>query len=296
MARLLVYTAPATGHVFPSTELVLELHRRGHEGPRSHPVCRRGPPQSGPNSCRADRPAHRGQRARRLESFSPDRGASALATLVWTHAKVEIVDLRGATDQVRPDALIVDANFQGGAAMAEASGLPWCQYSPLSPVFQSNDAPPYGPGLAPADGPLRDVSDRALNAILGPLADHYLPPVNAPRAGLGLAPLHHLEEIFLRSQRLILFTVQPLEYPRSDWPASLRLVGPLSWQPPATPVTPTSKRAFATDAPTWPAPMTPTSSARSDLTAGHVAAVFRSVAGARGSMCLLTVPMTFSVG
>jgi hypothetical protein len=27
---------------------------------------------------------------------------------------------------VRADALIVDANFQGGAAVAEASGLPWC--------------------------------------------------------------------------------------------------------------------------------------------------------------------------
>jgi hypothetical protein len=69
--------------------------------------------------------------------------------------------------------------------------------------------------------------DRALNAILRRLADHYLTPVNALRAGLGLEPLGHLQELFLRSQRLILFTAEPLEYPRSDWPASVRPVGPL---------------------------------------------------------------------
>jgi MGT family glycosyltransferase len=67
--------------------------------------------------------------------------------------------------------------------------------------------------------------------MLGHLADRYLPPVNALRAGLGLEPLGHLEEIFRRSQRFILFTAEPLEYPRSDWPASVRLVGPLSWEP-----------------------------------------------------------------
>jgi hypothetical protein len=44
---------------------------------------------------------------------------------------------------------------------------------------------------------------------------------------LGLEPLRHLQGLFLRSQRLILFTAEPLEYPRSDWPASVLLVGPL---------------------------------------------------------------------
>ena len=66
------------------------------------------------------------------------------------------------------------------------------------------------------------------------MADHYLPPVNALRAGLGLEPLRHFEELFLRSQRFILFTAEPHEYPRSDWPESVRLVGPLTWEP-ATP-------------------------------------------------------------
>jgi MGT family glycosyltransferase len=148
---------------------------------------------------------------------------------------VEVRDLRAAIDEVRPDALIVDANLQGGAAVAEASGLPWCQYSPFPPVFESKDAPPYGPGLRPARGPLGHARDSALYSILRPLADHYLPPVNALRGRLGLDALRHLEEVFLRSHRFVLFTAEPLEYPRSDRPASVRLVGPLIWEPPASP-------------------------------------------------------------
>lgn len=117
--------------------------------------------------------------------------------------------------------------------MAEASGLPWCQYSPFPPIFESRDAPPYGPGLAPARDRLGHARDRAMYTILRRLADHYLPPLNVLRARLGLEPLRHLEEVFRRSQRFILFTAGPLEYPRSDWPESVRLVGPIIWEPPA---------------------------------------------------------------
>jgi MGT family glycosyltransferase len=235
MARLLAYTAPASGHVFPSTALLLELYRRGHEvhvRTRSSDVECLG--QLGLHASSVDPRIE----ANELDDWKAPNPIAALQRLQrWyeANAKVEVGDLRGAIDQVRPDALIVDANFQGGAAMAEASGLPWCQYSPFPPVFESKDAPPYGPGLKPARGPLGHARDRALNAILRRLADHYLPPVNALRAGLGLEPLSHLQELFLRSQRLILFTAEPLEYPRSDWPESVRLVGPLIWEPPAPP-------------------------------------------------------------
>ena len=233
MARLLAYTAPVSGHVFPSTTLLLELHRRGHDvhvRTRASDVELLG--ELGLRAAPVDS---------RIEELELDdwKASNAIAALQrlqrWyqTNARVEVGDLRNAIDEVQPDALIVDANFQGGAAVAEASGSPWCQYSPFPPVFRSEDTPPYGPGLTPARGPLGRGRDRALHAVFGRLADHYLPPVNALRAGLGLEPLNHLEELFLRSQRFILFTAEPFEYPRSDWPASVRLVGPLTWEPPA---------------------------------------------------------------
>jgi MGT family glycosyltransferase len=236
MARLLAYTAPASGHVYPSTALLLELHRRGHEihvrtrASDVEPLGRLGL-HAAPVDPRIE--------ANQLDDWKAPNPIAALQRLQhWyeANAKVEVGDLRGAIDQVRPDALIIDANFQGGGAMAEASGLPWCQYSPFPPIFESKDAPPYGPGLAPARGRLGHARDRALYAMLRPLADRYLPPVNALRAGLGLEPLRHLEEMFRRSQRFILFTAEPLEYPRSDWPESVRLVGPLTWEPLAPPI------------------------------------------------------------
>jgi MGT family glycosyltransferase len=233
MTRVLAYTAPVTGHIFPSTALLLELNRRGHEvhvRTRASDVERLG--ELGLHTARVDPRIE----AHELDDWKAPNSIAALQRLQhWyeANAKVEVGDLRGAIEEVSPDALIVDANFQGGAAVAEASGLPWCQYSPFPPVFRSRDAPPYGPGLRPARGSLGRGRDRALNTILGRMADHYLPPVNALRASLGLEPLHHLEEIFLRAGRFILFTAEPHEYPRSDWPPSVRLVGPLTWEPPA---------------------------------------------------------------
>jgi MGT family glycosyltransferase len=212
---------------------LLELHRRGHE---VH-VRTRGSDleRLGRLGFRAA-PIDPRIEANELDDWKAPNPIAALQRLQrWyqANAKVEVGDLRDAIDQVRPDALIVDANLQGGAAVAEASGLPWCQYSPFPPVFESKDAPPYGPGLRPASGTPGRARDRLLYATLGRLADHYLPPVNALRASLGLEPLRHLEELFLRSDRLILFTAEPHEYPRSDWPASVRLVGPLVWEPQA---------------------------------------------------------------
>ncbi len=235
MARLLAYVAPASGHVYPSTALLLELHRRGHE---VHVRTRASDVESLGRLGLHAAPVDPRIEANQLDDWKAPNPVAALQRLQrWyeANAPVEVGDLRGAIDLVRPDALIVDANFQGGAAAAEASGLPWCQYSPFPPVFESKDAPPYGPGLSPAHGPLGHARDRALYAILRRLADHYLPPVNVLRAGLGLEPLRHLEELFLRSQRFILFTAEPLEYPRSDWPGCVRQVGPLVWEPPAPP-------------------------------------------------------------
>lgn len=235
MARLLAYTAPASGHVFPSTEFLLELYRRGHEvhvRTRASDVEQLG--RLGLHAAAIDPRIE----AHELDDWKARNPIGALQRLErWyqANAKVEVGDLHGAIDEVRPEALIVDANFRGGAAVAEASGLPWCQYSPFPAVFESNDAPPYGPGLKPARGPLGRARDRLLYATLRPLADHYLPPFNALRADLGLEPLRHLEELFLRSQRFILFTAEPPEYPRSDWPESVRLVGPPTWEPPAPP-------------------------------------------------------------
>src|SRR4051794_22916389 len=124
---------------------------------------------------------------------------------------------------------------EGAAFAAEASGLPWAQYSPFPAVFRSQDAPPYGPGLRPLNGPVGRIRDLVAGAVLQRIVQRHLPPVNALRGSLGLQPVSHLEDVFLQATRFILFTAEPYEYPRRDWPASVRLVGPVQWEPPPTP-------------------------------------------------------------
>jgi len=43
------------------------------------------------------------------------------------------------------------------------------------------------------------------------------------------------DELFTRSPALLYLTAEPFEYPRTDWPASIHMIGPGAWDPPADP-------------------------------------------------------------
>lgn len=148
---------------------------------------------------------------------------------------IEIPDLQQAIRDVQPDALIIDVVCPGGSMVAAASGLPWAHSCPSPPTFRSADAPPYGLGFPPARG----RPGRARDRLFASLGDRLLAPrvaaLNELRTGLGLQPLRTYDEQWYESNRFLLFTAEPYEYPRSDWPPSVRLVGPGTWEPPAEP-------------------------------------------------------------
>lgn len=128
--------------------------------------------------------------------------------------------------------LIVDINSWGACAVAEKSGLPWAVFCPYPLPAPSKDAPPFGPGLAPArglPGRLRDALVRPL--ITGTLERKMLPGLNHVRTDLGLPALTHLGEQFQRPPLLLYLTCEPFEYPRSDWLPNLVMVGPCEWEP-----------------------------------------------------------------
>jgi MGT family glycosyltransferase len=99
----------------------------------------------------------------------------------------------------------------------------------------SRDAPPYGLGLTPrADwiGRARDALTRRV--VLAPLERAVLSRLNELRAEHGLRPLRDAGDTFAHNPPLVLYyTAEPFEYPRSDWPQAVRLVGPGIWDPPA---------------------------------------------------------------
>jgi MGT family glycosyltransferase len=55
------------------------------------------------------------------------------------------------------------------------------------------------------------------------------------RATLGLSPLDHAYELFGKPPLLLCMTAEGFDYPRSDWPRNVVLVGPCAWDPPAEP-------------------------------------------------------------
>jgi MGT family glycosyltransferase len=151
-------------------------------------------------------------------------------------AEHDAPDLRSAIAETGPDALLIDINSWGALMAAEAWGGPWSVFCPYPLALRSNDAPPFGPGLAPARGPLGRARDRLLRPLVfGAIERQGRPALNRIREQMGLAPVASVAEWFARAPLLLYMTAEPFEYPRRDWPENVVMIGPCAWDPPADP-------------------------------------------------------------
>jgi len=232
--KVLAYASPGRGHVYPLIGIVAELVSRG-------------------DRCVACTLASELDHVRRvgavgraidprleLEDWHARSPRSAIRAGLATfgeRARLEGPDLERALAENDPDLLLIDINCWGAAAAAESSGRPWAIYCPyLLPFLPSRDAPPYGPGLAPLRGPagiLRDAFARRF--ITADFERIALSGVNAARALYRLPVLTRFSELLARPPLVLGLTAEGFEYPRRDWPANVRLVGPVMWTPPALP-------------------------------------------------------------
>jgi UDP:flavonoid glycosyltransferase YjiC (YdhE family) len=237
MSRILAYTSPARGHLFPLTPILDELRRRGHEvllrtlASEVETMCGRGV-DAGPIDPAIEAIEHDDWQAR-SQRTSVQRSVATFCA----RAEHDGPDLRKAIEAERPDAVVVDIATWGAMSTAEAWGGPWAAFCPHPLPLPSRDAPPFGPGLPPARGPLGRLRDRALKPILfGGLERIVLPPLNQIRSPLGLRELRDVEDLYSSPPLLLYMTAEPFEYPRSDWPDSVVMVGPCDWDPPAEPL------------------------------------------------------------
>ncbi len=231
--KVLAYTSPARGHLYPIVPILTELRLRGHDvalrtlASEVAPV-RELQIETAPVSPRVEAIELDDYQARSQAA----RGKRALAVFL-ARAEPESHDLRAAIDAERPDALLIDVNCFGAATVAEASGLPWAMYSPYLLPLPSPQAPPYGLGLAPAGGPLGRARDALAHRVASRVLDRaVMPQLDALRARHGLPALASFSGLLERPVRLLALTVEGFEYPRTDWPANVRLVGPIAWGPP----------------------------------------------------------------
>jgi MGT family glycosyltransferase len=234
--RVLAYTSPARGHLYPAVPILLELRRRGHEASlcalasEAHALGALGI-EVQPVSPRVEAVELDDYRARSQAA----RGQRALATFA-ARSEPEAHDLHAAIERHHPDALLIDVNCWGAATVAQARGLPWALYSPYLLMLPSREVPPFGLGLAPMGGALGRARDMLLGRATELLTNRtVLPALNRLREQHHLPPLETFRELLEGAPRLLALTVEGFEYPRSQWPANVRFVGSIDWSPPQPP-------------------------------------------------------------
>ena len=233
MARYLAYTSPARGHLYPIVPTLEELRRRGHEVvvrtlASEVELLRNLGFEAAPIDPAIERREHADWRAR-----TPIGALQDNLRVFFERALYDGPDLRRAIEDERPDVLLVDINTSGAMAVAETSGVPWATWCPFFLPIPSRDAPPFGLGLPPARGPLGRLRDRLLSPVLFGIYNRQAPELDAVRTELGAPPARGIEREMLRAPLMLYMTAEPFEYPRSDWPPSVRMVGPGIWDPPA---------------------------------------------------------------
>ena len=236
MSRVLAYTSPARGHLYPVTPILLELRDRGHDvGVRT--LASEVPMAQGLGlDARPIDPAIEDIVLDDWRARTPQQGLARSVRAFADRAPHDAADLLRAIDESDPDVVLVDINSWGAIAAAEKWGGPWAVFCPYPLVLGSADVPPFGPGLSPARGPVGRLRDRVVGPVVrGTMERTMLPPLNSLRVDMGLTPVAGIDS-FLRSMPLLLsFTAEPFEYARSDWPANVVMVGASPWEPPAQP-------------------------------------------------------------
>jgi MGT family glycosyltransferase len=146
-------------------------------------------------------------------------------------AKVQYEAIMAAHTAQPADVVLADQNFFGGAFLLAhrrptRPAVVVCSVIPLA--LPSADTAPFGMGLPPAR-----LFNRRRNAILAALnhrvwarADDTLNRLH--RAVHGQALPGQIVNWYAWADAVVQFTVPSFEYPRSDAPASLHFVGPLS--------------------------------------------------------------------
>jgi MGT family glycosyltransferase len=223
MAKILAFSFQSPGHLYPFVSLLHELQSRGHAVVFGMFQTER-------------RSSIGGIRIRRVTA----RLTGLDTTAMQDAAGLELVPQCGEPlaramehliHEEQPDFILVDPMLWGGMVAAEASGLPWASLSLNPKTIRGTRLDARGSGMAPA----RTLAGRFHHGLvshhLRKKADRALPLMNAVRSARNLEPLQHVWSCYHRAPLTIAATAVPFEYPRTDWPSSLRFVGPMTWEP-----------------------------------------------------------------
>jgi MGT family glycosyltransferase len=231
MPHVLAFTLPMSGHLFPFVPVLAELRRRQWSVTLAVPGSRPMPelpdmrtvhlpwPDADPLGPRSDQP--RFAPYPQVEIFARyGEGLSRALEEVIAHE--------------RPTFVLVDTMLWGGMIAAEASRIPWgtVTHNPL--CFRGLGIDARGPALPPPNTWVSRLRHQVVENAMRCETEVHLKEVNTVRQRRGLAPLARLVDLLTAVPLILATTSEPFEYPRHDWPASLRFVGPMIWDAPYT--------------------------------------------------------------
>jgi UDP:flavonoid glycosyltransferase YjiC (YdhE family) len=231
--KVLAYTSPARGHLYPVVPIMAELARRGHSATLYSLAGElKQLATLGIEGAAIDPAIEHIE----IEDYRERSQLGAIRSVFRAFLKrsaSEAPDLQQAISKHDPDMLLIDINCWGAATAAEASGRPWAMYSPYLLPLPSKDAPAYGPGLRPMGGPLGAMRDTLVNRVSERISfQSAMPRINALRSEHGLKTLARFDDLLAAPNLLLSLTAEGFEYPRGDWPSNVKLVGPMNWSPP----------------------------------------------------------------
>lgn len=243
MARFLVGTIAAAGHVNPALPIVRKLVEQGHEvwwytgkgfkekieatGAHHTPI------ETGldftdmstiPQAWLAQQESLKGlaQFKFYLKHGFIDAGVAQLK------------DLTKILYEFPADVLLCDVFFLGMSWLHEKTGLPWAAFGVSALPFNSRDTAPFGLAMQPNDSTIGHLRNNGLNwlsknLLMRDVSVH----LDRVRNRVGLSPKR--QDFFSAALSPFLYlqgTTPSFEYPRSDLPPQIHFIGTLS-SPPA---------------------------------------------------------------
>src|ERR1700758_56786 len=232
MARILAYTSPALGHLFPFSAMLTEFAARGHDiHLRTLSTGVDMGRQLGFTTDIID-PRIEAIVNDDWKASSPHGALKRAVDVFCRRAAYEVADFADAVARTRPDALLVDINCWGALSVADAGDTPWACFSPYTPPLQSRGVPPFGLGLALLPGVLGRGRDAALRPIgVGMMERAVLPAGKKIRASAGAPPVTSADDFMRRAPLMLVASGKPFEYRQTDWGDAVQMIGPCMFEP-----------------------------------------------------------------
>lgn len=240
MASVLVCSSPLVGHVTPMLPVAAGLVARGHDvrfltGQRYKDDVTKNGATFIPLPTEADFDD------RNLDEAFPGRAGLKgpkgirfdIKEIFMRPGQAQYAAVRAALKERPADAVLAESLFMGAALLltdppSSRPAIVNCGIVPLS--LASKDTAPYGLGISPTAGPVGRLRNRVLQTLTEKLVFGRVQKyADAIALGTTGSPFPAFFMDWPRTADcLVQFTVPEFEYPRSDLPATVHFVGPVS--------------------------------------------------------------------